>query len=89
MHHLHGLFSLEVKYGNLFDTTMHMQRHRVGARGNATSFPMPWQAILAELMRLDESAKHGEAPDLPRTGEDLKHAVKVLLNTSDEDERDN
>ena len=68
---------------------MHMQRHRVGARGNATSFPMPWQAIVAEPVRLDESAKHGEAPDLPRTGEDLKHVVQVLLKTSDEDKRDN
>ena len=76
-------------YGNLFDTTMHMQRHRVGARGNATSFPMPWQAILGELMRLDESAERGEAPDLPRTGEGLKHVVQLLLHTSDEDHRGN
>ena len=68
---------------------MHMQRHRVGARGNATSFPMPWQSSAAELIRLYESAKHGEAQDLPRTGEDLKHVVQVLLNASDEDKRDN
>ena len=89
MHHFHGLFSLDVKYGDLLDTTMHMQRHRVGARGNATFFPNAMASYLAELMRLDESAEHGEAPYLPRTGEDLKHVVQVLLNTSDEDKRGN
>ena len=47
-------FSLEVKYGNMFNTHVHMNRHRVGGRGNATTFPMPWQAILTELLRLEE-----------------------------------
>ena len=61
-------FSLEARYGNMLNTTAHMQRHRVGARGNATSFPMPWQSILAELMRLDTAAGQHESPALPRTG---------------------
>ena len=38
-------FSMEVKYGNMFDTTLHMQRHRVGARGNATTFLLPWDDV--------------------------------------------
>ena len=29
--------SMEVKNGNQFDSKLHMQRHRVGARGNATT----------------------------------------------------
>ena len=35
-------FSMEVKYGHMPDSTVHMQRHRVGARGNATTFLLPW-----------------------------------------------
>ena len=34
-------FSLEVKYGSLFITQVHMHRHRVSAWGTATTFPMP------------------------------------------------
>ena len=49
---------------------------------------MPWQAILPELMRLDDASQREEAPDLPRTGEDLKYVVQVLLKTNDEDKRD-
>eukprot|EP00972_Heterocapsa_arctica_P065871 9720888-Heterocapsa_arctica.AAC.1 len=68
-------FSLEVKYGNLFDTTVHMQRHRVGARGNATSFPMPWQDLLVQLQNLEaEGGEPAVAPDLPRTGRQLADA---------------
>ena len=47
-------FSMEVKYGNLFDTNVHKQDTRVAARGNATSFLMPWQSILAELSRQEK-----------------------------------
>ena len=42
-------FSLEVKFGNMFNTKAMMQRHRVGARGNATSFQLPWEALLQQL----------------------------------------
>ena len=82
-------FSLEVKYGNMFNTNVHMNRHRVGGRGNATTFPMPWQAILTELMRLEEGSERQAAPDLPKVGEDLKYVVQVLLKTNDEEKRDN
>ena len=81
-------FSLEARYGDMLNTTAHMQRHRVGARGNATSFPMPWQSILAELMRLDTAAGQHDSPALPRTGEELKYVCQVLPKTNDEDKQD-
>ncbi len=39
-------FSMEIKYGHMLDSEVHMHRHRVGARGNATSFMLPWEALL-------------------------------------------
>ena len=41
-------FTLEWKHRNEnpFDETVHMARHRMGARGNATSFPLPWEVTL-------------------------------------------
>ena len=50
-------FSMEVKYGHLLDTRVHMQDTIVAARGNATSFLMPWQSVLAELRRLERKEK--------------------------------
>ena len=83
-------FSMEVKYGHLLDSKVHMHRHRVGARGNATTFPLPLDSVLAEMQKLeDQAAKQGQAPDLPRTGSDLRYVVQVLLKTNDEDKRDN
>ena len=82
-------FSMEVKYGNLFNSKLHMQRHRVGARGNATTFLLPWESLLQELQRLDDTNIAGGAgPDLPRTGSELAYVVQVLLKANDEDERD-
>ena len=71
-------FSLEKKYRGqrAFDEKVHMNRHRMGARGNATSFPLPWQNLLQQL--------HGDEPDLPHTGVALSSFVNVLLKTSDE-----
>ena len=82
-------FSMEVKYGNMLDSTLHMQRHRVGARGNATTFPLPWESILLELKRLQDDEDDQVKPDLPRTGKELAWVVQVLLKTNDEDKRDN
>ena len=71
-------FSLEKKYRGerAFDEQVHMNRHRKGARGNATSFPLPWQYLLQQLQE--------DAPDLPHTGEALSSVVSVLLKTSEE-----
>ena len=83
-------FSMEVKYGNMFDSTLHMQRHRVGARGNATTFLLPWDNLLLELQRLESAeAAQGTSLDLPRSGKDLAYVVQILLKTNDEDQRDN
>ena len=72
-------FSKEVKYGHLLDTSVHMQDTRVAARGNATSFLMPWQSILAELRKLETERNAGASPDLPLPGKDLRSVVQVLL----------
>ena len=77
-------FSLEVKYGNMFNTNVHMNRHRVGGRGNATTFPMPWQTILAELLRLKEDSERQVALDLPKVCDELKYIVQEPLKTNNE-----
>ena len=71
-------FTLEAKYRaeRPFDSKVHMSRHRMGARGNATTFPIPWQDIMTSL---------DDRPSLPRTGEELADVVSVILKTSDED----
>ena len=72
----------------MFNTNVHMQRHRVGARGIATIFPLPWEALLSELQKLDEESSRGEAPDVPKVGGELLYIVHVLLKTSDGDDRE-
>ena len=78
-------FTLEWKHRceNPFDETVHMARHRMGARGNATSFPLPWEAMLQELGRTEAASV---APDLPWVGEELADRVSVMLKTRDEDD---
>jgi len=80
-------FTLEARHRkeNPFDSEVHMARHRMGARGNATSFPLPWQDILSEIRRHEDDGAGGEAPDLPWTGSQLSNFVSVLLKTSEED----
>ena len=43
-------FSFEKYRGeHTFYTQVHMNNHRMGARGNVTSFPLPWQELLCQL----------------------------------------
>ena len=44
-------FSMEARYHNdhLFDEKAHMARHRIGARGNALTFPLPWEQLIDTL----------------------------------------
>ena len=54
-------FSMGLAYESLFEETVHMHRHRVGARGNATTFLLPWGSILTELQdscALEHSQKY-------------------------------
>jgi hypothetical protein len=82
-------FSMEVKHGNMFDSQLHMQRHRVGARGNATTFLLPWENMLAEMQGLEGNAEHlPVVPDLPRSGSQLAYVVQVLLKTNDEEKQE-
>ncbi len=53
----------------------------MGARGNATSIPMPWQEILRMLQEVDQEVENGVAPDLPHAGDTLVDWVQVLLKT--------
>eukprot|EP00435_Cladocopium_sp_Y103_P055193 s336_g18.t1 len=46
-----------------------MNRHRLCAKGNATTFPLPWEDLLSEFERLDgKRAAKGVAPLLPHVG---------------------
>jgi hypothetical protein len=76
-------FTLEWKYRheNPFDEKVHMAQHRMGARGNATSFPLPWESMLLDLQRTEGT---GPAPDVPWVGEELAERVSLLLKTRDE-----
>ena len=60
-------FTLEAKYRNEnpFDSEVHMAEHAMGARGNATSFMLPWQDILAKFGAVEQAEYQGQAPDLP------------------------
>ena len=70
-------FSMEIKYGNMFNSDVHMQRHRVGARGNVTCFPLPWEELLVQLEGVGD-----EGPKLPRIGQELVDVVQILLKSS-------
>ncbi|CAJ1461451.1 unnamed protein product, partial [Effrenium voratum] len=56
------------------DETAHMARHRFGARGNALSFPLPWEDVLKALQ-----GEGDQAAALPRSGAELGQLVRVLL----------
>ena len=49
-----------------FDEIAHMARHRFGARGNALTFPLPWEDLLVALQ--DEVAERAHSLALPRSG---------------------
>ena len=61
----------------------------MAARGNATSFLMPWQSILSELSKLEKLQERGKAADLPLSGEDLRSVVQVLLKCNDSTQKKN
>ena len=78
-------FTLETKYRNQlsqggsvhpYDWTLHMARHRMGSRGNVTSFPLPWEALL-QMLQQGEDNTH--PPQLPWVGQDLADKVSILL----------
>ena len=52
-----------------------------GARGNALTFPMPWEDLLQSLQgQLD--GELGSPQLLPRSGKQLSEVVRVILKTN-------
>ena len=78
---------MEVKYGHLLDTSVQRLDTRVAARGNATSFLMPWQSILSELRKLEAEDTTTSAPDLPLSWKDLRSVVQVLFKCNASDQK--
>ena len=78
--------TVEMKHRNEnpLDSTVHMARHRMGTRGNATSFPLPWSSLLSELVRMDTTGTADYRPDLPWTRDELSDKVSILLKTFDD-----
>ncbi|CAJ1374097.1 unnamed protein product [Effrenium voratum] len=77
---LTGMFCFSLEYhraSSVYDATAYMPRHRLGARGNVTSYPLPWLDLLAQL----GSMEAGNSVALPRTGVELAETVQVLLRT--------
>ena len=73
---------MEVKYGHMFDSKLYQHTTRVAARGNATSFALPWEELLQRFQDVEEN-EHKKQVHLPRTPAELTPLVKVLLKTSD------
>ena len=82
-------FTLEKKNRGerAFDVETGMNRHRLGARGNATSFPLPWHDLLQQF-KSEEQGEYAGTSDLPHTGEELSNFVSVILKTHNDEEVD-
>ena len=79
---------MEVKYGNMFDSTLHMQRHPVGARQCRNFLTAVGKQSTRASASKDDAPDRGAARNVPRTGRELQYAVQVLLKTNSEDKRD-
>ena len=64
------------------DEIVHGNEHRMAARGNATSCPLPSQYLLKQLQDGAAMEEFGRSVSLPRTGQELTHAVSTLSKTS-------
>ncbi|CAK9033585.1 ATP-dependent DNA helicase, partial [Durusdinium trenchii] len=75
--------SMEAKHrhqASAMDEVAHMARHQYGARGNALTFPLPWEDILRALQaNMDEDADDAV---VPRSGAELASVARVLLKTN-------
>jgi len=72
-------FTLEKKYRNIrsLDGELHANTHRMAARGNATSCPLPWEDLLVQLHNSDRCARLGVGIPLPRAGVELANVVSI------------
>ena len=60
-------FTLEKKYRNVraIDEAVHANQYRMGYRGNATSFFLPWEDLMVQLKDSQAKADAASAVSLP------------------------
>ena len=77
-------FSLEKQFRNVraMDESVHANQHRMAFRGNATSFPMPWEDLMVQLRDCQESSNRSSSMPLPRSGIELANVVSILLKSA-------
>ena len=51
-------------------------------RGNATSFPLPWEDLMVQLNDSQAFADAGRGVSLPRVGVELANVVSILLKSA-------
>ncbi|CAK0819606.1 unnamed protein product, partial [Prorocentrum cordatum] len=69
------------RYERTFDMETGSNARRMAARDTATSFPVPWADMLAQLSAVDEAASEETSPDLPCAGAELAGIVSVILKS--------
>ena len=81
-------FSIEWRY--LSDRSLaqdaFMNRHRLCAKGNATTFPLQWEDLLSELERLNPTASTAATCRLPHVGYELRDKIAVLIKVGNKQE---
>ena len=81
-------FSIEWRY--LSDRSLaqdaFMNRHRLCAKGNATTFPLQWEDLLSELERLHPSTSTAAMRRLPHVGNELRDKIAVLIKVGNKPE---
>ena len=74
-------YSLEWRY--LHDRSLahdaFMNRRRLCAKGNATTFPLQWEDLLSELQELEKATNPAAPCLLPHLGVELRDRVAVLI----------
>ena len=83
-------FSIEWRY--LQDRSLaqdaFMNRHRLCAKGNATTFPLPWEDLLSEFQRLDKKLASSQAAAcLPHVGKALSDKIAVIIKIGDKKDK--
>ena len=61
------------------DEFVHGNKHRMAARGNATSFPLAWQDLLKQLTDGETMEELGRSASLPRNCQELTHVVSICF----------
>ena len=74
-------FTLEKKYRNVrgMDEAVHANEHRMAFRGNATSFPLPWEDLMVQLRDSQASSDAAREVSLPRVGGEFVNVVSILF----------